>query len=219
MESLEREDPVGSATQRAIRNVVLVVTLLGLVGVAVVSNRSPSCAGAVPTCLNAVPSHQQPHTNEKTFHEVVKGDTHSDGKQQPAVHASWSENYSAAIHESKLSGKPLLVEFVGSDWCPWCIKLHEEVFSQPEFQRWAIQTVVLLTVDFPTFRVQSNELRHQNAALAKKYDIPGYPTVLFLDQDGHELGRSGYMDGGAKPWIADAAKQLTDAQQKNGGAK
>ena len=110
----------------------------------------------------------------------------------------------AAIDESKLSGKPLLVEFVGSDWCPWCIKLHEEVFSQPEFQRWAIQTVVLLTVDFPTFRVQSNELRHQNAALAKKYDIPGYPTVLFLDPDGHEwqIRLHGRRCKAAR-WIAD----------------
>ena len=35
----------------------------------------------------------------------------------------------AAVAQAKEQGKDLLVDFTGSDWCAWCIRLDEEVGS------------------------------------------------------------------------------------------
>jgi len=127
--------------------------------------------------------------------------------EQEAAEA-WLTSYEAAMKAAKESGKPVLVDFTGSDWCGWCIKLHDEVFSKPAFREWAEENVILLELDFPRRTPQSAELKKQNAALAKKYGVRGYPTVLFLDANGEIVGRSGYKPGGPELWTADADKQL-----------
>ena len=57
---------------------------------------------------------------------------------------------------------------------------------------------MLVVVDFPNSKPQSDELKKANAALAEKYAIEGYPTLILLDADGKQLKKDvGY--GGAKP--------------------
>ena len=46
----------------------------------------------------------------------------------------WSSDFAAAKKEAAASNKDLLVDFTGSDWCGWCIKLDKEVFSQEPFK-------------------------------------------------------------------------------------
>ena len=41
----------------------------------------------------------------------------------------WLDNYHKAEQEAKTSNKLLLLNFTGSDWCGWCIKLDKDVFS------------------------------------------------------------------------------------------
>jgi protein disulfide-isomerase len=122
--------------------------------------------------------------------------------------AAWLTNYEAVRARAKKERKPILADFTGSDWCGWCIKLKKEVFDTPEFREWAKENVVLLEVDFPRGKAQSEELKRQNKELAAKFGIRGYPTVLFLDARGQVLGRSGYMEGGPAAWIKHADKQL-----------
>ena len=81
-----------------------------------------------------------------------------------------------------------------------------EVFSQSEFQEWAKKNVVLLQLDFP--RPRKNPYEKQNEKLAKQYGVTGLPTVLFLNAEGKELGKSGYRPGGPTSWIAEADKIL-----------
>jgi thioredoxin-related protein len=120
----------------------------------------------------------------------------------------WKTDFKAACEEAKKTKRPILVDFTGSDWCGWCIKLKEEVFDKPEFQEWARKNVVLLELDFPKQKEQSDDLKKQNEELRAKYQVRGYPTILFLDAKGKVLGRSGYKPGGPEAWIADANKQL-----------
>ena len=61
--------------------------------------------------------------------------------------AAWLTDFEAAKAAAKKDGKVILADFTGSDWCSWCIKLHDEVFSKPEFQEWAAKKVVLLELD------------------------------------------------------------------------
>ena len=56
----------------------------------------------------------------------------------------WHDSYESAIEESQKTGKPILADFTGSDWCHWCVKLKTDVFETETFQNWAQDNVVLL---------------------------------------------------------------------------
>ena len=62
----------------------------------------------------------------------------------------WSDNYAKALAQAKAEKKLVLVDFTGSDWCGWCIKLDKEVFSKPEFKTYAKENLVLVELDFPS---------------------------------------------------------------------
>jgi protein disulfide-isomerase len=117
----------------------------------------------------------------------------------------WIDSYEAALAAAQASKRPILIDFTGSDWCGWCIKLHKEVFDTPEFKQWASEKVVLLKADFPHRTPIAPEVKQQNQQLAAKFQIDGYPTIVVIDATGKELARSGYLDGGPKAWIDDLA--------------
>jgi protein disulfide-isomerase len=125
-----------------------------------------------------------------------------------AAEGAWLTDYKAALAKAKKEKKVVLADFTGSDWCGWCIKLKDEVFSKPEFQAWADDNVVLLELDFPKQTPQSDELKKQNQELQKEFGIQGFPTIVFLDAKGKKLGQSGYVEGGPEAWIAAAEKEL-----------
>ncbi|CAN5711114.1 thioredoxin family protein [soil metagenome] len=123
----------------------------------------------------------------------------------------WPTNYAAAVKESKKTGKPILADFTGSDWCGWCMKLDKEVFSTSEFKAWAKKNVVLLSLDYPQQKKLSAAEKKQNDMLQQKYQIRGFPTILFLDHTGKMLGQYGYDEGGPKAWTAKASKMIKKA--------
>ena len=122
--------------------------------------------------------------------------------------SEWMTDYSKALALSKKTGKPILADFTGSDWCGWCIKLQKEVFTTKEFGAWAKKNVILLELDYPRRKIQPAGVVKQNEILAEKYKIEGYPTILFLGSKGQVLGQYGYDQGGPKAWTANAEKML-----------
>ena len=114
---------------------------------------------------------------------------------------SWIENWDWALDAAKKMERPILINFTGSDWCPWCFRLRDEVFAMDEFQAYAKDNLVLLTVDFPRKLQQSDELKSQNQILQRQFGIQGYPTILLVDKDGKEIARSGYQAGGAAKYV------------------
>ncbi len=129
----------------------------------------------------------------------------------PAVAApegEWLTSYDAAKAAAQKSGKPILVNFSGSDWCGWCIKLDKEVFSTPEFKAWAEKNVVLMVADFPRRKTVDPATKAVNEELMKQHGVRGFPTILFLTADGAKIGQSGYKPGGPKAWTEDAQKIL-----------
>ncbi|HWY10562.1 MAG TPA: thioredoxin family protein [Bacteroidia bacterium] len=82
------------------------------------------------------------------------------------------------VHDlSEKSKKPIFAFFTGSDWCGWCIKLQQNVFSKPEFIAWAKKNVILLELDFPRNKQLSPELTQQNNSLQQAFNVTGYPAV------------------------------------------
>ncbi len=113
----------------------------------------------------------------------------------------WTESYEEAVQESRETGRPILADFTGSDWCPPCQMLKSEVFATSEFKDWASEHVVLLELDFPRSSPQTPAISKQNKDLAARYNVNAFPTVLFLNADGKPLGQAGYRRGGPKAWI------------------
>lgn len=120
----------------------------------------------------------------------------------------WLTDHKVAMTLSKSTGRPVLVDFTGSDWCGWCIRLDQEVFDTAEFRRWAKQNVVLLKLDYPRRTPQPAALKEQNRRLARQYAVRGYPTILFLDHEGKVLGKYGYDRGGPEVWIRKAEGKM-----------
>ena len=120
----------------------------------------------------------------------------------PPAQATWLTNFETAQARARSENKLLLIEFTGSDWCPPCIMLGRQVFSQPEFKDYAVQHLVLLEVDFPRRKELSAEQKAANEKLANQFGIDGFPTVIILDPSGKKIGELGYMPGGPKPFIA-----------------
>lgn len=114
----------------------------------------------------------------------------------------WKTDFEAALDEAKAQDKAVLVNFTGSDWCGWCIKLDKEVFSQDAFKQFAADGLVLVKIDFPRKNTQSEVLKAQNEALSEKYGIRGFPTILVLSSDGQLLGKTGYQGGGPEAYVA-----------------
>jgi protein disulfide-isomerase len=119
-----------------------------------------------------------------------------------SAESSWVTDYKKAQEDAKAGKKLMLLEFTGSDWCGWCMKLDKEVFSTPEFQNYASRNLILVKVDFPRRRPQTEALKKQNQQLAQKYDIQGFPTIIVLNGQGEKLGELGYMEGGPSPFLA-----------------
>ena len=116
--------------------------------------------------------------------------------------ANWLTDIKAAQDQARSQNKLILVNFTGSDWCPWCIRLKNEVFSKPEFASFADANLVLLEVDFPRRKPMSPDAKKANGKLADQYKVGGYPTVHVLDADGQSLGQTGYSPGGPNPFVA-----------------
>ncbi len=121
--------------------------------------------------------------------------------QAGAAELNWMTDLPKAQEKAKSEKKLVLMDFTGSDWCPWCIKLNKEVFSQPEFVDYAKKNLVPVEIDFPRAKKQSAETKKANQELQAKYKVEGYPTVVVLDSNGKKLGELGYQPGGAKAFI------------------
>ena len=122
----------------------------------------------------------------------------------PALAApKWFTDLDEAKAVAAKENKPLLVDFTGSDWCGFCIKLHAEVFDKPEFEEFA-KNYVLVELDFPNKKPQPAEEKAKNKAIQAKFAVSGFPTILLLDaKTGEAYGRqSGYGPGtGPKAYL------------------
>jgi protein disulfide-isomerase len=118
----------------------------------------------------------------------------------------WSEDYDASLAKAKADDKLVLLDFTGSDWCGWCIKIDDEIFSKPEFQAYAKKNLELVELDFPRKKSLPADVKAQNEKLAKEYGIQGFPTIVVLNSKGKKVGELGYMPGGPAAFIAELDK-------------
>lgn len=128
-----------------------------------------------------------------------------------ALGGEWSHDWEAAKAQAKKENKPILINFTGTDWCGWCIRLEKEVFKKKEFKEYAKDNLVLMEVDFPRKKKQSDELKAQNKKLDKEFKVEGYPTIYLLDSDGKKIsGDIGYREGGPEKYVEHLKSLIKD---------
>lgn len=122
----------------------------------------------------------------------------------PVKKVFWRNDFPGALKQAQSENKLLLLDFTGSDWCPWCIKFDHDVLSTDTFAAYAGKKLELVKVDFPRHTPVSEELMRANTALASRFNVDGYPTYVLLNSDGKELGRQvGYLQGGPEAFIGE----------------
>lgn len=148
------------------------------------------------------------------------------------VNGDWVADFDEAAALARKQGKNLLVDFTGSDWCGWCIRLDREVFEHDSWTASASKDYVLVALDYPR-GAEAKALvpnPERNGELAATYKVEGYPTILLMTPDGDVFGRTGYQAGGPEAYLAhmadlkakgmprlDAARDLVQAYQSAEG--
>ncbi|MBW1798002.1 MAG: thioredoxin family protein [Deltaproteobacteria bacterium] len=126
----------------------------------------------------------------------------SGGTAMAATGSEWMEDFKAAKARAILEGKDMLLNFSGSDWCGWCIKLKQEVFSKASFKNEATKNFILVELDLPQRTKQPARIKEQNQKLVRAYGVMGFPTILVTDAKGRVYARAGYMAGGPEKFIS-----------------
>jgi len=125
----------------------------------------------------------------------------------------WLIDFEKAKATAKAEGKYMLVDFSGSDWCGWCIKLDKEVFSKEAFKEYAKENLVLMLADFPRDKSkQSDEVQKQNEKLAEQFGIRGFPTVYILSPEGRPIEKTGYRAGGPEAYVEHIKELIAGAK-------
>jgi protein disulfide-isomerase len=128
----------------------------------------------------------------------------------------WETDFAEAATNAKAASRYLLLDFSGSDWCGFCMRLDAEVFGRKPFKQYAEENLVCVLLDFPRQRALRNSLKEQNEDLKKKYGVGGYPTVIVLSPDGEVLmQKSGYKSGTADEYLEGLKTAVRDHREKN----
>jgi thioredoxin-related protein len=135
-----------------------------------------------------------------------------------AIAQGWTVHYADAVTKAQTDNKAILLNFTGSDWCPYCIQMKKEVLDKPEFRDYANDNLELVTLDFPNSIPQPPSIKKQNQELARKYKVSGYPTFVLLSKDGKVLWKQvGYLEGGPSVFVGQMQKHYRSAGPSLGG--
>jgi thioredoxin-related protein len=114
----------------------------------------------------------------------------------------WTSDFEAAKKQASSEKKDLLLDFTGSDWCGWCIKLNKEVFQEAAFKSGVKDKLVLVELDFPKDDTKlSEQTKAQNAKLRTDFKINGYPSIVLCDASGKAYAKTGYQPGGPAKYV------------------
>jgi thiol-disulfide isomerase/thioredoxin len=97
---------------------------------------------------------------------------------QPASGSiNWEQDINRAIEKAKAGDKVIVVD-VYTDWCGWCKKMDQVIYSDPLIVGLS-QREVFLKIDA--------EDGGQGEAFANRMGVRAYPTTIILDSDGAQI--------------------------------
>ena len=99
-----------------------------------------------------------------------------------AADVKWEKQYVKVLEQSKKDKKLVMVD-VFTEWCGWCKKLDKDVYSNKEVAE-------ALAKNFVAIKLNPEEST-KNKKVAAKFQVNGFPTIIFLDSNGKELSKIG----------------------------
>ena len=84
---------------------------------------------------------------------------------------------------------PILLFFTGLDWSPRSILLDKRLLEHAVIEKVIEDSFVPVLVDFPQRDKLAPELQRTNLALAERFNVTHFPTLIVLDAQGVEKGR------------------------------
>jgi tetratricopeptide (TPR) repeat protein len=91
--------------------------------------------------------------------------------------------------------KPVMIDFI-TDWCRWCDTLDLHTYSNEKVAEFINSNLVPIKIDAE---------KGEGIAIAKKYGVAAYPTIIVIKANGEEIDRIlGYVP--AEPFL----KTITD---------
>lgn len=126
-----------------------------------------------------------------------------------AAEEGWLVSFEEAKAAAAKEKKTIFMQFTGSDWCGYCIKLEKNVLSKDVFKTEAPKHFVLLKLDNPRDKSkQSDEEKAQYPKLAAQYKVTGVPMIILADEQGRPFAKlSGYGGVAADKYVEDLAKK------------
>ncbi len=88
-------------------------------------------------------------------------------------------SYEEVLKKAKDENKVVMIDFV-TDWCKWCVETDKKVYTKPAVYEYANEHQINWKIDAE---------KGEGIELAKKYNVKGYPTIIFVDADGKEIDR------------------------------
>jgi thioredoxin-related protein len=115
----------------------------------------------------------------------------------------WLVDFEKAKTQAAKEGKPILMEFTGSDWCPPCKALHKNVLAKEIFKEEMPKHYILLKLDNPRDKSKQTDAEQaQYKELAREYKVTGVPSVFLADADANPFFKSsGYSGQSADEWV------------------
>lgn len=123
----------------------------------------------------------------------------------------WQTDYQSAMDLAGREDRVVMLFFTGSDWCSWCTRLSKEVLEHPAFIAYSDRYLVPVKLDFPRRTPLPASQQQHNISVADRFQIRGYPTLVFVDSNGKEVFRRGYEQGGGPAYVDVLQKKLSAA--------
>ncbi|MDD3119274.1 MAG: thioredoxin family protein [Victivallales bacterium] len=119
---------------------------------------------------------------------------------------AWTENYDDGLKQAAAKKKKVLLLFTGSDWCPACRRLEDNLLSSKEFQDYAAGNLIPVKIDFPRQKKQLPIQRQLNEELAQKFGVEGFPTMILLNDQGFIVNTLDYTGQSPAEFVAQLAE-------------
>lgn len=121
----------------------------------------------------------------------------------------WFTDYQAALKAAKERKCPLLMVFLGNQWCPWSEKLQEEVLHQPAFLNSLQQDMVFLKITLPEYPEESKEYL-ESKRIQDKFSVRECPLFVMISPQEKEISKISYLPLGPEEYGSSIKELLFD---------
>ena len=102
----------------------------------------------------------------------------------------WYDDFAQAQKVALEKQKPLLIAFLGPNWCPFSDKLETEVLGDEAFAKILNKEVIFCKVDIPEDFEQEPFIGQE---LKQQYDVDECPSIVLVEPKGHEIAKLEYL--------------------------